>query len=138
MTRKPVLYLGLIVLGLALVLTALMLIGPTSMTVTDNAGSEMIKAKPGETVEFVGQVTEITGNILTVEVLHSPDGKAFNQRTGQFIYAVVESTPEYVMGSEMDILVGALCQFHGTKINDRQITVERIVILTSYVEGPSQ
>jgi uncharacterized PurR-regulated membrane protein YhhQ (DUF165 family) len=138
MNRKTLVYLGFVILGIALVLTAAVLLYPSAMTVTDTTAGEMGKAKEGDSVEFVGQITEITGNILTVEVLQSPDGNVFNQRTGQFIYVVVESTPEYVMGSQADIKVGLVAQFRGIKINTHQITIDRIVILSGYVEGPTQ
>ena len=139
MPRKTIFYLGFVVLGFILILLALTLLYPSAMTPSDATGGEISQAKPGDAVEFVGQITEITGNILTVEILQSLDGgDSFTERSGQFIYAVIESTPEYVMGSEMDIVVGTLAQFRGAKINDHQVALDRIVILSGYVTGPSQ
>lgn len=134
MKRKTTLYLVFIVLGIALFVAALVLLVPSAMTAKESG-----QAASAETKEFVGQVTEITDNILTVEILESLDGgESFTERTGQFIYVVIESQPEYVMGSQMDLVAGALGQFQGVMVNDRQMTLKRIVILTNFVDGPSQ
>jgi hypothetical protein len=137
MSRKSMFYLGLILLGVILVLTAAMLIFPSAMSPTDATTGEINTSKNGEEVEFVGQITEIKGTVLVVEILQGNASNIFDQRTGQFVEVVQTSAPEIVMGSSADIFVGALGQFRGTKTGDNQIQLNRIVILTGYVTGPT-
>lgn len=137
MPRQKMLYLGLIIIGMVLVLTAAMLIFPSAMSPADTTTSEVNKTQNGNEVEFVGQITEIKGTVLVVEILEGKDNNVFDQRTGQFVEVVQTSAPEIVMGTSADIFVGAIGQFRGTKTGENQIHLNRIVILTGYVTGPN-
>ena len=140
MSRKNIVSFVVIGLGVILVLVTAILLTHTATApsaAADATPGDVFSAPNGSLVEFVGQVAQVNGNTLTVEVLESSGAdNVFDQRTGQFIYVVENSTPEFVMGTADDIFVGALAQFRGTKIDSNHISVDRIVILTGYVTGP--
>lgn len=136
MPRKTIFTIGLIVLGLALALLAAMLILPSMMRPASTSPDQVQQIAPDGRVSVVGQVVEVDGNTLTVEVLEGNGYDVFDRRTGLFLQA--EQTPEMkiVMGEAADVQVGAIAQFDGTKVGADGIRLSRIVILTGYVEGP--
>ena len=148
MPRKNYFYLGLVLAGAVLLIAAAVLfltpstsspaITSANSSSTSVPSSDIKAAQNGDLVEFVGQITAIQGTVLTVEILEGTGtDNVFNIRTGQFVEVVQTTAPEIVMGTSADIFVGALGQFQGTKTGDNQIQLTRIVILTSYVVGPT-
>jgi hypothetical protein len=135
MSRQKMVYLGLIIIGAILLLAAAILIFPAASSPT---GTNAAVTQTGDQMEFVGQITAIKGTVLTVEILEGTGtDNVFNIRTGQFIEVVQTTAPEIVMGTSADIFIGALGQFQGTKTGDNQIHLNRIVILTGYIVGPT-
>jgi hypothetical protein len=136
MKRNTIFAIGLILIGAAIVLVAVMMLAPSTMNPADTTANELEQSPAGESVSVVGQVTEINSNVLTVEILEGNGKDVFDKRTGQFLKVEWSPQTEMVMGTADDVIVGALAQFNGTKLEDGTITVQQIVILTGFVQGP--
>jgi len=89
----------------------------------------------GDIVKVVGEIKTIKGNSLELEVLENPPD--YNKRTGAVLKADGINTAEIIMGSQLDVKVGGIAQFAGTKIGESQISLTKIVILTKFIKGPS-
>lgn len=136
MKRNSIFALGLILIGMVIVLVVAMMIFPSTMKPTDTTAEELQQAPDGEFISVIGQVTEIDGNILTIEILEGNGTDVFDIRTGQFVQVEWSTETEMVMGTAEDVFVGALAQFNGIKLDDGTITTQQIVILTGFVQGP--
>lgn len=90
----------------------------------------------GERVEVVGQIVGIDGSTLTVEVLEGNGYDVWDTRTGTFLSMEGGGSADVVMGTADDVAQGAIAQFEGEKTGTDTVQLERIVILTGYVEGP--
>ena len=136
MKRNSIFALGLIVIGVVIVLVVATMIFPSTMKPTDTTAEELQQAPDGEFISVIGQVTEIDGSILTIEILEGNGTDVFDIRTGQFVQVEWSTETEMVMGTVEDVFVGALAQFNGIKLDDGSITTQQIVILTGFVQGP--
>jgi hypothetical protein len=137
-SRKTIFAIGSIILGLAIVLLALMFILPSMMTPADTSPSMLQQLPLNEELSVVAQVVEIDRNILKIEILEGNGYDVFDERTGVYLQAEQPSDVKIVMGKAVDVRVGAIAQFDGTKLDTNRIRLSRIVILTGYVEGPQQ
>jgi hypothetical protein len=137
MNRKTIFAIGLIVLGVVVILLAAMLISPSMMKPADTKAVEVQQVEVGQSVSVVAQVIEINGDTLTIEVLEGNGYDVFDKSTGTFFKMEKSADTEIVMGKSEDVFVGAIAQFDGVKLEADKISLQKIVILTGYVTGPS-
>ena len=138
MSRKTIFAIGSILLGLAIILLVIMLIIPSMMTPANTSPSMLEQIPRSGNVSVVAQVSEINGNVLTIEILEGNGYDVFDKRTGVYLQAERPPEAKIVMGEPADVQIGAIAQFDGTKLDADRIRLSRIVILTGYVEGPRQ
>ena len=137
MNRKTIFAIGLVVLGVVAVLLAAMMIRPSMMKPADTKAVEVQQVEVGQSVSVVAQIIEIDGDTLTIEVLEGNGYDVFDKRTGTFFKMEKSANTEIVMGKPEDIFVGAIAQFDGVKLDADKISLQKVVILTGYVTGPS-
>ena len=137
MNRKTIFAIGLVVLGVVAVLLAAMMIRPSMMKPADTKAVEVQQVEVGQSVSVVAQIIEIDGDVLTIEVLEGNGYDVFDKRTGTFFKMEKSANTEIVMGKPEDIFVGAIAQFDGVKLDADKISLQKVVILTGYVTGPS-
>ena len=137
MNRKTIFAIGLVVLGVVAVLLAAMMIRPSMMKPADTKAVEIQQVEVGQSVSVVAQIIEIDGDILTIEVLEGNGYDVFDKRTGTFFKMEKSANTEIVMGKPEDIFVGAIAQFDGVKLDADKISLQKVVVLTGYVTGPS-
>jgi hypothetical protein len=136
MNRKIIFAIGLILLGVVVILLAAMLIMPSLMKPSDTNASELEQISAGEKISVVAQVIEMNGNTLVVEVLEGNGYDVFDKRTGKILEMEQRADTEIVMGKPEDVSLGAIAQFDGVKLDAKKIKIQKIVILTGYVQGP--
>lgn len=90
----------------------------------------------GQRVEVVGQIVGTEGSTLLVEVLEGNGYDVWDTRTGTFLTMEGGGSAEVVMGTADDVAQGAIAQFEGDMTAPETVRLDRIVILTGYVQGP--
>jgi len=134
MSKKVILPLiliggGLVILaGAAIWLVVNLAMRPASPKVNPLAGLAV-----GDPVDVVGEVVSLDGQVITFEVLA---GENYDQRTGTRLKAVRTGEERFAMGSGADLKEGAIIQLDGYKVSDDTFHLQRIVILTGYINGP--
>jgi hypothetical protein len=137
MNRKTIFATGLVVLGVVILLFIAMMIRPSMMKPADTKAVEVQQVEVGQSVSVVAQVIEIDGDTLTIEVLEGNGYDVFDKRTGTFFKMEKSADTEIVMGKLADVFIGAIAQFDGVKLDADKISLQKVVILTGYVTGPS-
>ena len=126
--------IALFIIGiLAALLVSLRTFGRMMMGTPPSTAEQYRAAAPGQTVEIMMEINSITSPDTFAGNLIEAQGSNYH-RTDQTVNIQLEPDASVVMGAKTDLQTGAIVQVRGVKQDGDLIKVQRIVILTNYVE----